>query len=113
MTVAAVIAVIAAVLAVGSLVGTLRVARRERAAANVLETEIRRGKARFDEIVAAEVEERARELERTLALARAESLAALGEEERRIAEQRRREVADRERDAAARLSEALTVAQQN
>ena len=73
--------------------------------------EIERAKARFDEIVGHEIEQRAADLERTLALARSESLSALVEEERRITEERRRDVAERERDASAKLAEALNEAQ--
>jgi hypothetical protein len=61
--------------------------------------------------VEAEAAERAAELERTLARARADSVSLLVEEERRIAEEHRREFADRERAAAASLNEALTTTQ--
>ncbi len=73
--------------------------------------EIERAKARFDEIVGHEIEQRAADLERTLTLARSESLSALLGEERRITEERRRDVAERERDASAKLAEALNEAQ--
>src|SRR5439155_898367 len=69
------------------------------------------GRARFDEVVARELETRAVELERALALARAEALSALTAEERRIGEERRRDVAERERDATAKLGDALTATQ--
>lgn len=73
--------------------------------------ELERAKARFDEIVGHEIEQRAADLERTLALSRSESLSALLDEERRITEERRRDVAERERDASAKLAEALNGAQ--
>ena len=73
--------------------------------------ELEHAKAKFDEIVAHEIEQRAADLEQTLALARAESLTALLDEERRITEERRRDVAERERDASAKLAETLNGAQ--
>ena len=60
------------------------------------------------ELVDAEAAERAVELERVLARARADSVSLLVEEERRIAEERRREFAERERESTASLTEALT-----
>lgn len=78
----------------------------------LLEREIERGKASFDEVVAREIEQRSEDLARTLARLRADSLSQLAEEERRIADERRRDVAERERDASARLSEQLTAVQQ-
>src|SRR5262249_30064204 len=113
MTVAAVIAVVAALAAAAALVGTVLVLRRTRAEAGALEREIEQGRARFDEVVAAEAEERAAELERTLARARAESLSALAADERRIAEERRRDVVERERVAGEKLAEALAAAQRD
>src|SRR5438477_4320491 len=76
-----------------------------------VEQEVERARAKFDEIVAREIDERAVELEQTLKLARAESLSALVEEERRIVEERRRDVVERERDASAKLGEALAETQ--
>ena len=58
-----------------------------------------------------EAEERAAELERTLARARADSVSLLVEEERRIAEERRRAFAEREREVGASLTAALTATQ--
>ena len=60
----------------------LRTTKRTR----TLEQELERGKTSFDEVVSREIEQRAADLERTLALARSESLSALIEEERRITE---------------------------
>src|SRR5262245_65827115 len=113
MTAAAVVADVAAVVAVGALVATWRFYGRTRSQAGLLDREIARGRARFDEVVAAEAEERAAELERTMARARAESLSGLAAEERRIAEERRREVVEREREAGTKLAEALTATQRD
>jgi hypothetical protein len=112
MTATAIVAVLAAVVAVAALAGTIVALRRARASADALEESIERGRARFDEIVSQELELRAKELERTLAIARSQSLALLADEERRIIEERRRDVAERERDATASLSEALVATQQ-
>src|SRR5207253_1901082 len=78
------------------------------AATRTFEQEIERAKARFDDIVAHEIEQRGIELEQALKIARAEALSAHVEEERRITEERRRDVAERERDASARLLATLT-----
>src|SRR5207248_284305 len=67
--------------------------------------------ARLRALVAREADERAAELERTLARARADSVSLLIEEERKLADEHRREVADRERDVAASLAESLTATQ--
>jgi hypothetical protein len=67
--------------------------------------------ARMRELVDAEATERAAELERTLARARADSISLLAEEERRIAEERRTAFGDRERELVASLTEALTATQ--
>src|SRR4051794_40486727 len=113
MTVAAVLAIVAAVAAAGALVATMRIYRRTRSQAGLLEREIARGRARFDEVVAHEADVRAVELERTLARARSEALAALAVDERRIAEERRREVVEREREAGVKLAGALTAIQRD
>src|SRR5204862_2228931 len=65
----------------------------------------------LDALVRRETENRAAELERTLTLARAQSLSRLVEEERRMAEERRAAVNERERQANAELSETLTKVQ--
>ncbi len=67
--------------------------------------------ARLLEAIEIEREERAAELERTLARARADSISLLADEERRIAEERRTTFADRERELAASLTDALTETQ--
>ena len=111
MTAATIVAVVAAVVALLALAGCVLVLRRLRGSERLLEREIERGKAAFDEVVAHEVAQRSEELEVVLARARSEALSSLAEEERRIAEERRRDVAERERDATARLSEQLVQAQ--
>ncbi len=111
MTIAAIVAVAAAAIALLALAASVRVLRRVRAAERLLDRELERGKASFDEVVEREVAQRAEELEALLARARAEALSSLADEERRIAEERRRDVAERERDATARLSEQLVQAQ--
>ena len=63
------------------------------------------------ELVEREAVERAGELERALARARADSVSLLVEEERKIADERRRAFAERERDAGASLTESLTQTQ--
>lgn len=111
MTAATVIAVLAAIAALAALGASVMVLSKVRSHQRMLEREIERGRATFDEIVSTEIEERTAELERTMARLRADSMSQLAEEERRIAEERRRDVAERERDATARLSEQLVVAQ--
>ena len=111
MTQATIVAIAAAAVAVAAFVGALLAFRKTRAHAGALDTAIEQGKASFDAVVAHELELRATELERTLALARSESLSALAEAERGIAEERRRDVAERERDAGTRLGAALTAIQ--
>src|SRR2546423_14097623 len=113
MTAAAVIAIAAAAAALLAVAASVLVLRKVQRHEGVLEREIERGKSTFDEVVAAEVEERSAELERTLARLRADSLSQLAEEERRIAEERRRDVAERERDASARLGAQLAEVQRS
>ena len=68
-------------------------------------------RAQLDELVAREVEQRTTELEQLLSRARADALSQLAEEERRIAAERRSVVVEREREAGMRLSEALATVQ--
>jgi hypothetical protein len=63
------------------------------------------------ELVEREAVDRAAELERTLARARADSVSLLAEEERKLAEDNRREFAERERAISASLTQALTATQ--
>jgi hypothetical protein len=67
--------------------------------------------ARLRALVERETENRAAELERTLARARADSVSLLVEEERKLAEDHRREFAERERAVAASLTQSLTATQ--
>lgn len=111
MTAATIVAVIAAGLGGLALAACLLVLRRVKAHEGLLDRTIERGRAAFDEVVTREIDQRASELEATLARARADSISQLAEEERRIAEERRRDVAERERDATARLGRQLMQAQ--
>lgn len=81
-----------------------------RRAANT-EAYVAAAQARLLELVEAEAAERAAELERTLARARADSISLLADEERRIAEERRTAFGDRERELVASLTQALTETQ--
>ncbi len=76
-----------------------------------IDVELSRAERRLRELVAAETQSTADELERLLARARADSLSQLAEEERRISEARRRDLAERERRAGAEYTEALSAAQ--
>jgi hypothetical protein len=76
-----------------------------------VERSLAEARAQLDELVAREVEQRATELERLLSRARADSLSAFAEEERRIAADRRSIVVEREREAGAKLAEALATVQ--
>src|SRR5919198_677443 len=76
-----------------------------------VDREIELAKRRLAEIVARDAEERAAELERVLARARAESLSLIADEERRIAESRRTVIAEREQASARELSDALAETQ--
>jgi hypothetical protein len=75
------------------------------------EDQLARAEARLHSLVAREAEERAAELERTLARARAESTSLLADQERRIAEDHRRGAEERQREAGAALTEALAATQ--
>ncbi|HEX5247408.1 MAG TPA: hypothetical protein VFW41_09785 [Gaiellaceae bacterium] len=66
---------------------------------------------RLRELVDREAAERAAELERTLARARADSISLLAEEERRVAEERRIAFGNRERELVESLTNALTETQ--
>jgi uncharacterized protein YukE len=110
-TPAAIVAVVAAALAGVALAACLVALRKVRTHQRLLDREIERGKAVFEEVIATEASRRAEELQNALARARAESISQLADEERRIAEERRRDVVERERDAGARLGEQLLQAQ--
>ena len=72
------------------------------------EAHVAAAQARLLELVEVEAADRATELERTLARARADSISLLADEERRIAEERRTAFSDRERELVASLTQALT-----
>ncbi|MBD0330488.1 MAG: hypothetical protein ICV64_10350 [Thermoleophilia bacterium] len=73
--------------------------------------ELARAEQRLHDVVEREAEERAAELERLLARARADSLSRLAAEERRVAEERRAAFAEREREAGAELAQAVASVQ--
>ena len=97
----------------GSALATAASLVLQRALVHVADTDalLARAQARLAEQIDREAAERAAELERTLARARADSVSLLIEEERRIADERRKEFAERERDVGASLTEALTATQ--
>lgn len=111
MSAAAIVAVAAAAIAVGALIACWLVYRRVRGHEGMLDRALARGRTEFDAVVAAEIEQRRRELELTLARERAESLSQLAEEERRIASERRLDVAERERTSSEQLAAQLISAQ--
>ena len=77
-----------------------------------LDRQLREAEEHLHGVVRRETEARAAELERTLALTRAQSLTRLIDEERRMAEERRAALHERERKASAELSEALAKVEQ-
>jgi hypothetical protein len=79
--------------------------------AHRLDSQLAAAENRLNELIEREAQERAAELERTLARARADSISLLTEQERRIAEERRRSAAEHERTANASVSEGLAAAQ--
>jgi gas vesicle protein len=85
--------------------------RKATARARDVDRSLAEARAQLDELVAREVEQRTTELEQLLSRARADSLSQLAEEERRIAAERRSVVVEREREAGMRLSEALATVQ--
>jgi len=98
-------------LAAITVLGSMRL-RRLVLHARRVDSEIASAEQRLYRVVEQETADRAAELERTLARARAESASQLIEQERRIADERRRSAAEQERTASASLAEALTTTQQ-
>lgn len=82
--------------------------RRAVLQASAIDAHLEDAQGHLRSLVDREAEERAAELERMLARARADSVSLLVEEERKLAEEHRRANADREREVAAALTEALT-----
>jgi hypothetical protein len=91
--------------------GTLAL-RRLVVRAKDVERQLQVAEERLGALVAQEVNARGAELERTLAMARADSLSRLVAEERKIGEERRAALVERERRAGAELSEALARVEQ-
>ena len=75
------------------------------------EAHVTAAQERLQELVDKEAADRAAELERTLARARADSISLLAEEERRISEERRLAFGERERELVTSLTNALTETQ--
>ncbi len=94
---------LAAVAAIGVRRGVLH--------ARTIEAEIEKGERRLGAVIARGADERAAELERVLARARAESLSLIADEERRIVDSRRAAIAEREQVAAHELRDALAETQ--
>src|SRR5919202_3653215 len=84
----------------GVLAGVLRSRR--------LDDQLATADARLNQLIHRESSQRAEELERTLARARADSASLLAEEERRISDARRTELMERERRVSAQLGGAPT-----
>lgn len=85
--------------------------RRALVRSGELDAQMDEARANLRALVDREAEERAAELERTLARARAESVSLLIDEERKIVDDHRREFAAREQQFAASLTESLTATQ--
>jgi len=94
-----------------AVLGALRLRRLIQHARRV-DTELAAGEHRLATVIDREARERAAELERTLARARADSASLLAQQERRIADEHRSAAADRERQAGEALTTALAAAQQ-
>ncbi|HEY5059863.1 MAG TPA: hypothetical protein VII51_12710 [Gaiellaceae bacterium] len=85
--------------------------RRTLLRAEAIDAHLDAARARLRALVDDEAAERAMELERTLARARADSVSELVEQERRVAEERRRDFAEREEELAGSLTAALAATQ--
>jgi len=99
-----------ALLASATVLASMRL-RRVVQHAHRVDSQLAAAENRLHELIEREARERAAELERTLARARADSVSLLTEQERRIAEERRRAAAEHERTANASVSESLALAQ--
>ena len=82
--------------------------RRGMARGRALDREFERAKAQLDAAVESETRSRTAEIERTLARARADSLSAYAEEERRLAETRRSALEESEERLRHGLAELVT-----
>ena len=85
--------------------------RRALLRADAIDAHLEHAKTQLRALVQREAEDRAAELERTLARARADSSSLLVEEERRIADDHRRDFVERERQVAESLTAGLTATQ--
>ena len=85
--------------------------RRAFAQTEAFDEHLAAAQARLHEQVTSEAAERAADLERVLARARADSVSLLREEERKLAEEHRREFVERQRTIADELTASLTATQ--
>jgi hypothetical protein len=85
--------------------------RRALAQAEEFDAHLAAAQTRLREQIDAEAADRAAELERTLARARADSVSLLQEEERKLAEEHRREFLHREREISSELTASLNATQ--
>jgi hypothetical protein len=85
--------------------------RRALARSDAIDVRLEEVRVNLNALIDHEAQERAAELERTLARARAESVSLLIDEERRIVDDHRREFAQREEQFAASLAASLTATQ--
>jgi hypothetical protein len=85
--------------------------RRALARSDAIDVRLEEARVNLNALIDHEAQERAAELERTLARARAESVSLLIDEERRIVDDHRREFAQREEQFAASLAASLTATQ--
>jgi hypothetical protein len=95
----------------GLVAGASAALRRAHSATAAYDAHLAAAQARLREQVDAETAERAAELERTLARARADSVSLLQEEERKLAEEHRREFLERQHRIADELTASLTATQ--
>jgi hypothetical protein len=85
--------------------------RRALARSDAIDVRLEEVRVNLNALIDHEAQERAAELERTLARARAESVSLLIDEERKIVDDHRREFAQREEQFAASLAASLTATQ--
>ena len=106
------LAIAAGGLCVSALVAAAAVAlRRAHARTAEYDAHLAAAQAQLREQVERETQDRAAELERTLARARAESVSLLQEEQRKLAEEHRKAFVDRQRAIADELTASLTTTQ--
>jgi hypothetical protein len=92
-------------------IGGAAALRRAHARAEDFDAHLAAAQQRLHDQIDAEARDRAAELERTLARARADSVSMLQDEERKLAEEHRRAFLERQRELADELTSALTSTQ--